>query len=269
MSITVADVMKLPSMRGAKVLGGKKGLSRIVSSISVLEYAQINPMQTELLANIEFLGNELAIIGFMNNPDDVELQCTNLRRMSDVGEVGVILFYVGIVMKKVDQKLIDIADELDFPLICMPENQMNQRYSEVICEVMELIHRDRMGSTSLVSELLEQAAGLPVHQRTVDSMLRMLADRLRASVVLMDSSRRVLNEAPWPRAFAVDMKTELTAAEFPALSSWKHYAALNINIYRDSIQTQEGHTMDLLIFKEAIFRMWCLPGRPWKLCSWR
>ena len=48
MSITVADVLKLPSMRGAQVIGGKKGLSRIVSSISVLEYAQINAVQTEL-----------------------------------------------------------------------------------------------------------------------------------------------------------------------------------------------------------------------------
>ena len=251
MSITVADVMKLPSMRGAKVLGGKLGLSRIVSSISVLEYAQINPVKTELFANIDFLGNELAITGFMNNPDDTELQCANIRQMAEVGEVGVILFYVGILMKKVDQKLIDVADELDFPLICMPENQMNQRYSEVICEVMELIHRDRMSSTSLVSELLEQAAGLPVHQRTVDSMLRMLADRLRASVVLMDSSRRVINEAPWPRAFDNAMKEELTAAEFPVHSTWKYYAALYIHIYRDSIQTQEGHTMDLLIFKEG------------------
>ena len=251
MSITVADVLKLPSMRGAKVLGGERGLLRIVSSISVLEYAQINTVQTELFKNIEFLGNELAITGFMNNPDDTELQCANLRRMADIGEVGVILFYVGIVMKRVDPALIEIADELDFPLICMPEGQMNQRYSEVICEVMELIHRDQMSSTSLVTELLEQAAGLPVHQRTVDSMLRMLADRLRASVVLMDSSRRVLNEAPWPRAFDSSMKEELTATDFPKPNSWRYYAALGIHIFRDSIQTQDGHAMDLLIFKEG------------------
>ena len=123
MSITVADVMKLPSMRGAKVLGGKRGLSRIVSSISVLEYAQVNPVQTQLLKNIDFLGNKLAITGFMNNPDDVELHCANIRRLSDIGEVGLILFYVGIVMKKVDQRLVDVADELDFPLICMPEGR--------------------------------------------------------------------------------------------------------------------------------------------------
>lgn len=178
MSITVADVMKLPSMRGAKVLGGAGGLTRVVSSISVLEYARPTAIQSELFDRIEFLGNELAITGFMNDPDDVELQCTNLRRLADIGEVGVILFYVGIVMKKVDRRLIDVANELSFPLICMPVGQMNQRYSEVICEVMELIYRDQMASTNLVSELLEQAVGLAPHQRTVDSMLRLLADRL-------------------------------------------------------------------------------------------
>ena len=251
MSITVADVMKLPSMRGAKVLGGAGGLTRVVSSISVLEYARPTAIQSELFDRIEFLGNELAITGFMNDPDDVELQCTNLRRLAGIGEVGVILFYVGIVMKKVDRRLIDVANELSFPLICMPVGQMNQRYSEVICEVMELIYRDQMASTNLVSELLEQAVGLAPHQRTVDSMLRLLADRLHASVVLMDRSRRVLNEAAWPRSLDQAVKERLSAAEFPASGSWGWCEELNIHIYRDSIQTWEHHAMDLLIFKEG------------------
>ncbi len=251
MSITVADVMKLPSMRGAKVLGGADGLARVVSSISVLEYARPTAIQSELFDRIEFLGNELAITGFMNDPDDVELQCTNLRRLAGIGEVGVILFYVGIVMKKVDRRLIDVANELHFPLICMPVGQMNQRYSEVICEVMELIYRDQMAGTNLVSELLEQAVGLAPHQRTVDSMLRLLADRLHASVVLMDRSRRVLNEAAWPRSLDQAIKDRLSAAEFPVCGSWGWCGELDIHIYRDSIQTWEHHAMDLLIFKEG------------------
>ena len=37
MSVTVEDILKLPSMRQAKVLGGKGGLNKVVSSISVLE----------------------------------------------------------------------------------------------------------------------------------------------------------------------------------------------------------------------------------------
>ena len=37
MSVTVADLFKLPSLRQAKVLGGERGLGKTVSSISVLE----------------------------------------------------------------------------------------------------------------------------------------------------------------------------------------------------------------------------------------
>lgn len=35
--MTVEDLLRLPSLRRAEVLGGAKGLLRIVSSISVLE----------------------------------------------------------------------------------------------------------------------------------------------------------------------------------------------------------------------------------------
>ena len=37
MSVTVEDLLELPSLRRAKVLGGQGGLTKIVSSISVLE----------------------------------------------------------------------------------------------------------------------------------------------------------------------------------------------------------------------------------------
>ena len=39
MSVFVSDIMKLPVMQGAELLGGKSGLSKIVSAVTVLEYA--------------------------------------------------------------------------------------------------------------------------------------------------------------------------------------------------------------------------------------
>ena len=123
MSVTVSDILKLPSMRDARVSGGESGLGRIVDSVSVLEYAQPSLTLTELFDNIEFMGNELVITAFATIKDDVEAQCANIRSMSEVGEVGMILYYVGIIMPSVDQRLVKLADELDFVLICMPENE--------------------------------------------------------------------------------------------------------------------------------------------------
>lgn len=39
MSVTVADLLRLSSLRNARVEAGRGGLSRIVASLSVLEYA--------------------------------------------------------------------------------------------------------------------------------------------------------------------------------------------------------------------------------------
>jgi len=40
--ITVADVMKLPSMYGATILAGHAGMSNPVESVTVLEYGWIS-----------------------------------------------------------------------------------------------------------------------------------------------------------------------------------------------------------------------------------
>ena len=166
MSVTVADLLELPSMRGARVLGGHKGLGRIVSSISILE--SVNPayLTDGMFPDGEFFGSEIVITGFLNILDDVELQCANIRRLAEGGEVGLILFYVGVYMKSVDQRLIDLADEYDFVLITMPEGEKLLRYSEVIMDVTECIYRDRMRRESIVSDILGRISDLPAHQRS-------------------------------------------------------------------------------------------------------
>ena len=209
MSVTVADMMKLPSLQGAKIIAGRKGLTRILSSVSVLEYADPTFTQNALFDHIEFYGNEIVITAFANIKDDVDAQCNNIRRLAEAGEVGIILYYVGILMPRVDARLAALADELDFTLILMPENRMDLRYSEVICEVMEAIFQDQQSNISLVTEILERVSALAEHQRTIDTVLKMLSDRMHVSIILTGSDGRILNEAAWPRSRAGELQTLL------------------------------------------------------------
>ena len=57
--ITVADVMKLPSMYGATILAGHVGMSNPVESVTVLEYGWITNTLDELFSKTEFQGNDL------------------------------------------------------------------------------------------------------------------------------------------------------------------------------------------------------------------
>ena len=199
MSLTVSQLLELPSLRRAKVLAGRKSLDRIVTCISVLEYATPTAMQKKLYESIEFWGSELVITGFCNVADDVEAQCENIRSMAAAGEVGMILYYVGLILPRVDPRLIRLADELDFVLICMPENEPNLRYGEVIHEVMDAIVRDELNNPTFAMDLLEQMTKIPKGQQTVKTILRMTSDRLRASTAITDGEYRILSAAPWPR----------------------------------------------------------------------
>ena len=74
MSVTVEDLMRLPSLRQAKVIGGSGGMRRVVSSISVLESTKPEILVNELFPDTRsgYSGGELVITGFINCTDDVE-----------------------------------------------------------------------------------------------------------------------------------------------------------------------------------------------------
>lgn len=253
MSVTVADLLKLPSLKPARVLAGAGGLSRTVAYVSVLEYANPQILEDDLFPGDTYSGSEIVITGFMNNPADQRLQCAVVRRLAEAGEVGLILYYVGVYVPAVPEEMKRIADEKDFVLIQMPEKRMDFRYGEAICEIMERIVRDRMVNPAFVNELLEQVSRLPRHQRTVDTMLKMLSERMMASFLLTDGSLRVLNEATWPHSLGKTLRDFLEAGNLPEPEG-ETDVCINGSDYRlcrVSVKLDQSRRMELFIFREG------------------
>lgn len=194
MSITVADCLKLPSLREAKVVAGAGGVNRDVSCVSVLEHVDLLMLEKEGF----FLGSQIIISALASIKDDVEAQCKLIQLLSDSGEVGLVLYYVGIFIKDIDPKVILLADELDFPLIMMPPNRYNHRYSDFISEAMYAIVNNQRQETSIVSGMIDQIAHLKPHNRNIETVLRLLSDRLRCSLLLADRKGNICAFASWP-----------------------------------------------------------------------
>lgn len=200
MSVIVEDLLKMPSMRNAKVLGGKEGLKNVVYGVTVLEYSYADDIQDEFYRkNAGLLNSQIVLTSFAPIKDNVCAQMTNLRRLAKAGQTAVVLYYVGFVMKSVDPRLVSLADELGLPLIVMPENRMDIRFSDLISEVSEAVLVDRMHyKGSLVTEIIGQITKLPTDKQTVDSALSMLCNKLHVSIVLTDGSLNTLGVSPWP-----------------------------------------------------------------------
>ncbi len=215
MSVRVSDLLKLPSLQQARVLGGAGGLDKVVSSISVLESIDPEVLVSEVFPSGKYAGSEIVITGFLNCTRDVDLQCANIRRLIEGGEVGMVLYYVGIYLPKVDQRLIDLADAHDFVLISMPEGQGHLRYSDLISDVTECIYRDRLSNLALVSDILARISSLPHPQQTVDTAIQMLSAELSCTAVLGTHEGEILNLATWPRGMDEVIRRGMEAC-FPA-----------------------------------------------------
>lgn len=253
MSVTVADLLRLSSLKNARVEAGMGGLSRTVASLSVLEYADPDQMVDAFFHNDEYYGSEIVITGFMNNPQDEARQCAVVKRLAEVGEVGLILYYVGLFMPCIPEEMKRIADAYNFVLIVMPEKRMDFRYSDAISEIMEAIVKDRLTNTAFVGELLDQVARLPRHQRTVGTMLRMVSERIMASLLLTDQSFRVLNEAVWPLNQEKTLGRFLAQGELPEMGQERNVciAASEYILSRYSVQLHKNRHMELFLFKEG------------------
>lgn len=253
MSVTMADLLTLPSLRQAKVLGGRGGLNQVVSSVSVLESTDPDILVCELFPQDKYSGGEIVITGFLNCRDDVERQCSILNRLADGGEVGMVLYYVGVYMPQVDKRLIELADKRDFVLICMPEGQKHLRYSELISDVMEAIYRDRETNISLVSNLLARISSIPRHQQTVGTALHMLCVELSCSVVLCTHERRILNLSTWPSGIEDVIRRGIeTCPSLPSGDLSMPCPFLSeAQLYRIPIRSDLAQPLELFLIKEG------------------
>lgn len=209
MSTTVADVIRLPCIHGAEVVAGQNGLSKAIDTVTVLEYGAQTELLDKLFQDYNYNGSEIIISAFANIADDVEAQCQNVRLYHAVGSAGLILYYVGIILPEIDSRLIDVCNELDFPLICMPREYTKHSYSEAITEITFEIYRNRQRDQYFVSDILERLSDLPSHQQTMESLLRMFSDHLRSSVILMDIREDMINVAAWPRSFVSSLNDNI------------------------------------------------------------
>lgn len=193
MSITVENCLSAPALREAKVVAGRSGLDKIVTSVTVLEYANYDALTDDY-----FPGNELCISALTSIKDDVEAQCRIIKRLHDVGEVGLILYYVGVFVEKLDDRLTETADKLGFPLIVMPEGVLGLRYSEALAAIYSMIFDDRRSETDFVSEVMEVVAQFPEKRKNLQSVIRILSDRLQCTVAVIDHSFTECQVASWP-----------------------------------------------------------------------
>ena len=223
MSVTVRDIMRLPCMKDAEIVAGKGGLENVVTAVTVMEYSSYSDVlekeskvhsktavemidvQDVLFNNQDYEGSDILITAFsclMNEPENILAQ---IKDSFSLGEAGVIIYYFDLFVKELDQRVIDFADEVGYPIIVMPRDQFQLRYSEAIAEISELIADDRHKNEYFGSSIMETLVSLPKNQQNISTLLRLLSNYLHLTIALTENDWRLRAFAGWPKILERDI----------------------------------------------------------------
>ena len=180
MSITVYDCLKLPSLHSGKVVAGKIGLDRIVSSVSVVE---IPEEHREIKV---FNPNELSVSALYAVKDNPAAQCAAIKNLAEMGVAALVLFYVGSVITELTNEVIQTADTLSMPLIVIEDEQI--KYSDIITDVMTAVIQDQMMTEDFVASTRTRLQQIPESKRDMDNLLKIVSSSYKCNLLLFHNS---------------------------------------------------------------------------------
>lgn len=251
MSVKVKDLLQLPSLREAEVLAGAENLDRSVSSLSFLDVSDMLFFSKNIQMNQkEYYAGELLISSFYSIKDDVAKQCEAIQYLYQLGEIGLILYYVGIVLPELSPKVIQLAEKLGFMIICMPKNDPSLRYNEVIYEVMNALITKQSDNDHFVNDLLEKVSLLPEHLRSVEMTIKLLADRLKTTIILTTSHFEIINQVMWPRNSTLAVQSIIEDLKLAKEGYCQCSTVEELSVYKQEIRQKENGLMYLFVITE-------------------
>lgn len=170
MLLTVETIMKLEPITFGKVVAGQKGLSNVVTSISVLEV----PKATTFIKE-----GELEISAFYSIIDSVDAQLDVIRALKDCKSSGLILCHVGLILKSVPQPLIDLCNELDYPLILAPPNIA---YIDIISPVLDSLLQMQNQKLAHAMRIYDKMTNLMLEEKDFDDIVAALSKLINRPV---------------------------------------------------------------------------------------
>lgn len=198
MSITLKDCLSLPSLSFGKVVAGEDNLDKIVSSVSVLEFLDDAGRDLDV-----FTPNELILSALFNFKTNVEKQCEAIKDLSNTGSIALVLFYVGKIVPDVDERLIQTANKLQFPLIVLENDSYRIKYSDIISDVMGAIIEDQHISKDFISATEKRLSQIPTELRTMENLLRIMSSHFKCNL-LLSSSSQIYFQASYRPAFVLN-----------------------------------------------------------------
>ncbi|HYE82455.1 MAG TPA: PucR family transcriptional regulator ligand-binding domain-containing protein [Clostridia bacterium] len=184
MKLTVGDVMKLEPLADAKVIAGHKGLANAVTSVSVLEV----PKATTFIKE-----GQIEISAFYSIAESVDAQLDVIRMLKKCKASGLILSHVGIILDSVSKKLIDLCNELVFPLILASPNIA---YIDIISPILNSLLQMQNQKLEHAMRIYDKMTSLMLEEKDFDDIIAALGKLINRRVCFFNYNNICVSSSP-------------------------------------------------------------------------
>ena len=177
--MTVEELLHMPSLRGLQLIAGKAGTHRRISTVTVIDTPD---------GSIWLKGSEFVITTAYAIKDDSCLMAELIQQLVSRKASGLGI-KTGRFIKRIPDEAIALADQLDFPLVSIPDEYA---FCDIINPALSMIVNRQSTQLMRSSQIHRKFLELAVDNASVTEILRTLSGLLRRPAVFVDIHFRKL-----------------------------------------------------------------------------
>ncbi|WP_233549521.1 PucR family transcriptional regulator [Lysinibacillus yapensis] len=174
MEFRVKDVLKLSSLKSAKVLSGEQFLDKVVKGSTIMEAPDI----TDWLKGGELILTSLYPIRFFSEMEQKQF----ISKLAEIG-VSALVIKNHRFVKEIPQSIIDEAERCQLPIIQIPREVP---YVDILYPVMEEILNTQVKKLQYYKEIHDQFTALSLADESAEKIIETLEKLIGNPVALFD-----------------------------------------------------------------------------------
>lgn len=165
LGISLEQLLENHVFRGVEILGGISGISRRVTNVNVMEVPDI----------IDWVNpGEFLITTAYAIKDNIDILIELIPKLNEKGVAGLGI-KVGRYVKELPQNIIDLADELSFPIVQVP---FNVSHVDVISIILDLVIEEQMGIHLRIEKFINEVMDIMMKGGTLNEIARKLYENV-------------------------------------------------------------------------------------------
>lgn len=179
MGITVEEALKLSAFKGAKLVSGDEGKSNIVKYVDVIEAPDVENWVKE---------GEMLLTTSFAIKNDIKAQENLIIKLANV-KAAALCIKPGRFIDRIPEKVITIAEKLNFPIIELP---LEVPYVNIINQILSHILSKKVSALETVNKIHNSLTDIVLQGEGIQSICSKLCELTGYPVAIFSSNNRMI-----------------------------------------------------------------------------